>query len=381
MNGAKMAQSTDRETVRLGAALSLTGRYASQGRQAWLGLRLWGEAVNRSGGLRIGEDDARPLQMIVYDDRSRTKRTAALYERLIARDRVNLLVGPYGSGATLAAARVAERDGRLLWNHGGATTALDEIDPATRVNVLSPTSRYFAGLIELCHRRGVGRSLALVHSPTGTFARTVIDGAERLAHELGFETTCTGTYPSNDEMPALAERVTRSRPDILLGAGAADQDIAFARALAACESRPPVVGLVAAAIERFADELEDADGFFGPSQWEEAVDYTPDRGPTSRQFAARYRERCGSEPDYPAAQSYATGLVIEHCLAQAGALDESALRAAAAAADLTTFYGHFKLDPTTGAQTGHQLVIIQRRDGAKHIVWPPDAANSEAARN
>ena len=55
------------------------------------------------------------------------------------------------------------------------------------------------------------------------------------------------------------------------------------------------------------------------------------------------------------AQAYAAGLVAQRCVDDAGTLDQGAMRQAAAALNMTTFYGGFRIDPTTGRQVGRQV--------------------------
>jgi len=119
-----------------------------------------------------------------------------------------------------------------------------------------------------------------------------------------------------------------------------------------------------------------ADGFFGPSQWEPEVRHHPDVGPTSAQFVAHFRARFGAEPDYPAAQAYAAGLIAGRCVELAGTCDQGALLGMARSLALTTFYGGFRLDPATGRQVGHELVIVQWQGGERRIVWPPSVADA-----
>jgi hypothetical protein len=76
---------------------------------------------------------------------------------------------------------------------------------------------------------------------------------------------------------------------------------------------------------------------------------------------ARLRPRLraqGAPPDYPAAQAYAACLVAQRCLEEAGADDESKRRAACAL-DCATFFGRFRIDPATGLQVGHEMVLVQ----------------------
>ena len=35
------------------------------------------------------------------------------------------------------------------------------------------------------------------------------------------------------------------------------------------------------------------------------------------------------------------------------------------------FFGRFHIDPATGLQVGHEVVVVQWRRGRKLVVWPP----------
>ena len=84
----------------------------------------------------------------------------------------------------------------------------------------------------------------------------------------------------------------------------------------------------------------------------------------------------GGEPPYPAAQAFAAGLLCARCLRDSGqsAVDDSALLAAAHQLACTTLYGAFRLDPQSGLQAGHQMVVVQWQQGIRRVVWPPEHA-------
>ena len=138
--------------------------------------------------------------------------------------------------------------------------------------------------------------------------------------------------------------------------------------------------VVATPISEFAVALgRSIDGFVGPSQWEPQVSVaTPDFGP-SPETAMQLMERAGaarSVPvDYPMAQAFAAGLVVERSLEEAGSLEQDALREAAGKLDFTTFYGRFRIDED-GRQVGRSVALVQRQDGDKVVVWPPEQAEA-----
>lgn len=160
---------------------SLTGRYARFGCQALAGVQAWVADVNEAGGVRPGPNaPAAPPALRVYDDASRAAEAARATHRLIVEDGVELLLGPYSSALTRAAAEAAATHGVPLWNHGGAADDLYERANDWIIGVLSPASRYFAGLVDLAQRAQPGASrLALIGVRGSPFARSVLAGGPK----------------------------------------------------------------------------------------------------------------------------------------------------------------------------------------------------------
>jgi branched-chain amino acid transport system substrate-binding protein len=79
------------QPIRIGATMSQTGNYATQGGPASNGYRLCQKDVNDKGGL-LG----RRIEFLIYDDKSDPKLAIDLYEKLITEDKVDAIMGPYG---------------------------------------------------------------------------------------------------------------------------------------------------------------------------------------------------------------------------------------------------------------------------------------------
>lgn len=62
-----------------------------------------------------------PVKLVWYDDKSDKAITVKMIERLIVEDKVDYILGPYGSGLNMAAASVTERYGKLMIIHAGAS--------------------------------------------------------------------------------------------------------------------------------------------------------------------------------------------------------------------------------------------------------------------
>ena len=159
---------TDR--LRIGACLSLTGRFAQFGRQAALGLEAWRSLDGAA-------------DVIVEDDQSDRRTLEALLPGLAAR--CDILLGPYSTILMRAAGRIAADSGRLIWNHGGSGDDVEQAHPGHVVSVLTPTSQYAEPFLRYIASGDQGpRDLYVVQGP-GSFGRQVAEGAAMMAHELG----------------------------------------------------------------------------------------------------------------------------------------------------------------------------------------------------
>ena len=369
------------EAVHVGALASLTGQFRSQGSQALEGIAAWVRDTNASGGIFISTLNRRlPVRLTYYNDESAAGVARALTEKLIADDRVDLLLGPYSSVLTLAAAPVAERFEKVLWNHGGAADRIYSRGFRYVVGILTPASQYLPGVIDLVKNRDPeAQRIAFLRSSRGSFPADVASGVESYAATRGFRTVFSGQYtPPIADFSPLLKQIAASEADIIVGVGRIQDDLLLARQLVQTQVSAKAIAIVAAGIEQFKDELgSGADGFMGPSQWEAGAVYAPDYGPSAHDLAERHRLFNPGSGDYPLFQAYAAGLVARRCVEEAGTLDNRSLREVASRLDFTTFYGRFKLDPQTGCQIGRSVVIVQWQGGEKIVVWPERMRRAE----
>ena len=365
------------DAIRFGATISTSGRYSLQGRQALAGLQAWAKATKLEGGVRISQlEGMLPVTLIHYDDAGSPERAVANVERLISVDRVDVLIGPYASDLTRAVVRVARQHGKLLWNHGGASDDIHRPDTGV-VGILTPVSRYFAGLLELVRTVDADAKKAVFLCRRGSrFGRLATRGAQAVGRRAGFVVAALAYSSLPEDLPQLMAKLRRQRPDLILSAGSFEDDCAIARESIAAGVRTKAFALTAAAMREFRQTLgTGAEGILAPGQWDPDARYVVDFGPTPSQVAERIRAM-GSASDYPAAQAYAACLIAQHCLEKAGRADDEALWRAACALDCTTFFGRFRINPRTGIQDRHEMVWVQWQGGKRVVVWPLSVAQA-----
>src|SRR5205809_727485 len=86
----------------------MSGPLHRQGQDAYDGIRLWVDHVAGAGGVTLGQNRSnRPLRLVALDDASSASRARENVVKLLTEEHVDLLLGPYGSGSTLAVAPLA----------------------------------------------------------------------------------------------------------------------------------------------------------------------------------------------------------------------------------------------------------------------------------
>jgi ABC-type branched-subunit amino acid transport system substrate-binding protein len=345
--------------LRVALVTPLTGPLALYGRASAAALTLW---ANRAAQLPAGFTG---VDLDIQDSGDQRDQMQIALHRVLDRQ-PDVLFGPYGSGPMLAVARSCAR---LIWNHGGASSRLARPAFPQVMNVLSPATTYFASVLQAIHAADATvSSVSLLHSTTG-FGRDVATGAQSVAERLQMTLHTIPFTPSH-----VLEAVGNVPDgDVLLVAGNFADERAVAPPLRARDWR--FSAFVGAGVDEVlipADTLRE--GLLGPAQWMARTALEPDEGPDVAWFEAQYREATGSEPSYPAAQAFAAGVLYARCLREAGEIRDKAIQIVAQKLRCQTLFGAFQLDPDSGLQIGHQVVIVQWQRGERRVVWPPEQA-------
>lgn len=357
--------------IKLGLSISLTGDYSVQGRESFQGIKLWVSDVNNEGGIYVREHGKKiPIDLIYYDDESSVEKCRANTETLIE-EGVNVLLGPYSSSLSLAAAEAAEERGITLWNHGGSTDEIEGRGFDCVVSAISPTSKYSSGIIDLVRNTDPSASkIAAFWARDSGFSKNVASGLKEHAVKRDFEVMDLKFDSGQDNFSYLLDEAMEYEPDLIFGMGRAHDDISLAGQMMDSGVRARAAAFIVASIKLFRETFPDrSEGFLSASQWESAMRVEPDTGPSPEEFSVRFEEAYGSAPDYVAAQGHNIGIIIRECIKRAGTLHDGTLRNTARSLDMETFYGRFRTDGK-GNQTGHEMVTVQWQNGEKVIVYP-----------
>jgi branched-chain amino acid transport system substrate-binding protein len=354
-----------------GLSISQTGSFARQGRQALDGIRLWQSYINAQGGLALGSGEKRPVRLVCYDDQSRTPLAQQNVLRLLREDYVDLLLGPYSSGLTLAVAPLAQEHKKILWNHGGSSDEISGRGYRYVVNAPGPASDYLRELPRwLAKHAPKLRRVCILHSSRGTFASQVARGFAEAISTVGVHSLDVAPMDlPRVDAETVVQKLHALRPEVAVLAGRFEDEVRLLRSRHLWPNTVQQVIAVAAGVNAFFQELnQGAEGVIGPSQWEPGAHFRQILGQDANWFVSNFQEWFGQLPDYTAAGGFAIGLLLSECVCRAGSLEDERLRAVAAELDFNTFYGRFRLDPATGRQIGHLMLLTQWQQGRKVVL-------------
>jgi len=367
------------QPLRIGASLSQTGSFAVVGQSQLRGYQLCVKHTNEKGGI-LG----RRIELRVEDDQSNAATAVAIYEKLITRDKVDAILGPYSSPITEAVADVNEKHKMPMVASIAATTSIFKKGRKFIFMVFPPAEVYLEGLVEMAANKGL-KTLALINEDT-IFPKAMAQGTIELAKKKGLQVVFTEAYPNGTtDFSAILSKVRAANPDVL-GASSLyfDDAVAITRQSKALNVNPKMFGVtVGGDLPKFHEVLSrDAEFVYGYLLWDPQLVTLRAGGliPIARQYPgakefveSHKKEFPGADLSFRSAAGYAGCQIFLEAVKRAGSLESEKVRDAILKMDLHTVFGAFKVD-RDGFQIAHKMLMFQWQDGKKVIVWPDELA-------
>lgn len=373
------------DTIILGSAISLTGKYSTNGIHAQNGYELAVKKINEMGGVKV-EGKSYKLKIVYYDDESTPARGAQLAERLIKQDGVKFMLGPYSSGLTKAIAPVTEKYKIPMVEAEGASRSLFTQGYKYLFAVLSTSEQYLPGAISLAVAQAkkdgkdptkLRAALIFENDP---FSQDVRAGVLEDLGKAGIRVVIDDKMPRDlSDISATLTKVKAVKPDILLMSGHSKGAVTAGRQIKEMQVDVPIIALTHCEAAKVIDKFGDStNGFLCPTQWAETLSY---KGPYFGS-AAEYDKLFKATYDgyknvpYQAAQASAAVLVWKDALERANSFDTDKVRDALAATDMQTFYGGIKFSEA-GNNVAKPMVLRQIQNGRFAVVYPSDYADAK----
>lgn len=344
----------------VGAVVSETGALAALAADYRKGLLLWQEQVNGAGGL-LG----RPLELRLRDDGSDAVRAGQLYRELIRDDKPDLLIGPFGSAATLMAGAEAERARRVLINGAGASQTVHRRGTRYMFQSAIPNAAYGDGVVEVARSANLRKLFILARDDLTS--REMAQAARDAALKRGLEAAELVLYSgATQDFTAQIEKARAAGAEAWIAFGGLRDTVDMVRSMKKELYAPPLFFSRSNAEPKLLSLIgQDAEFSVG------ATEYEPRFATAGNEaFVSAFRARWSAAPGAIAAHGYAAGTVLAEGVRRAGTLDQDKLRAALAQLETNTVLGGYKVDPESGAQLAAKPAIVQILRGRPEVLWP-----------
>jgi branched-chain amino acid transport system substrate-binding protein len=374
--GGAASAKVEGDTIVLGAAVSVTGKYSTNGKHTMNGYNLAIETINAAGGVEVAGKTYK-LDIVYYDDESTPARGAQLAERLISQDGIKFLLGPYSSGLTRAIAPITEKYGIPMVEGNGASRSLFTQGYKYLFAVLSTSEQYLASAISLAAEKATaeGRqpqdltvAIAVENDP---FSQDVRAGVIDDASTYGMKVVIDDKLPKElNDMSATLTKVKAVKPDILIVSGHSKGAATAIKQISDMKVDVPILALThceaADVIGKFGAK---ADYTLCATQWAETMTYSDDLFGSAADYATTFEAKFGYVPPYQAAESSASVMTFVDAFQRAGSFETDAVRDALAATDMQTFYGNIKFDES-GKNIAKPMALRQVQNGKLVVVAP-----------
>ncbi len=338
--------------ITIGVVLPLTGQLSAGGQSLIAGFDLAREEINRSSLLNGAK-----INFIMEDNRSTPEGSVEAYNKLIHRDGVSVIIGPYTSSSTREAFPIAQQNEVVAISPTSASPGLSAMGDflfrtSLTVNWLIPRG------VTATHEQLGYQKVATIFQAGDVFAQNSDALIKEILHQNGVEVLITESFQvGQTDFSEQLTRIKESNPDAI-----------FLSALPITEANdiliqtreigiPPEVHFITQTltpgdIERAGAAAEGAISF---TAWTSTADT-----PGNRAFVDNYTMRADVEPSAFTAQTYTTVHILSNAIANAQSINPRAIRdALAKTRDLDTILGTFSFD-ANGDGIYSPVVLIVR---------------------
>ncbi len=362
------------DTVKIGLPISLTGALADEARITTDGYKFWADDVNRRGGLAV-DDKKYKVDLIIYDDQSSVDQGAQLTQRLIVQDKVDFLFSPYGSGPVYAASAVSERYHKLMLNGGGTAPAIFSRGFKYFFSPTTTTNLYPKGVFDLIPTLNPRPKTIAVLWKNDLADRAMNQDTEKFSKEVGLQVVYNKDFSADATDFTTEMAVIRAtNPDIVFFLSQLPQFVTAIREMKEQHLQPKIVwnGIAVPQPTFPSTAGPDSEGILGVSSWVSTLHYKDPIWGDTAGFVKAFEAYKKYTPDYHVAVAAAGAEMLELAVRAAHSLDTEKVRAALAALDVETFWGHIHVDET--GKNAQMLITGQIQNGKFVPIYPPSAA-------
>lgn len=337
---------TTNKPIRIGYSLSLSGPVAENTKAVKLAHSIWEEDINSKGGL-LG----RKIELVCYNDNGDPLQVSDSYKKLLDEDKVDLVIGGYGTNTIAASMPVIMERKRFLVGLMGLGVNLNLKYPNYFAMIPTgpkPNSTLTEGFFALAASQSPKPLNVAVLSADAEFSKNPVIGARENAEKYGFQLIYEETYPlSTEDFTPIIDQVKATNADLFFICSYLNDSIGLVRAIHKSDFRPKMVGgaMIGPQSASVKTELGPLlNGFVNYEYW---VPVPKMNFPGVTDMLAKYQAKAIEKNVdalgyYVAPLAYAQMQILEQAVVATASLDDTALSAYCRANAFETVIGNVR---------------------------------------
>ena len=229
------------EPIKIGFSMAQTGALAGAGQQALLGAQIWEEEINAKGGL-LG----RPVKLIYYDDQTNPANVPGIYTKLLDVDKVDLVIGPYGTNLVAPTLPAIMPKGKVLIGLFALDANHDFHYPKYFSMLPSgptPKQSFTEGFFEVAAAQNPKPQTVAIAAEDAEFSRNAADGARENIHKYGFKTVYDRTYPPNTtDFSPIIRAIQATNPELVVICSYPNTSVGMVQSASELGLKPKMMG-------------------------------------------------------------------------------------------------------------------------------------------
>jgi len=363
--------------IKIGAAVSLSGKMAYEGTSVRDGYLVWEDWVNSHGGINAGGNNYQ-VKVIAYDDESNPVRAAKLTEKLITQDEVDFLFGPFSSSITFATTAIGEKYNKITMAPQSNASKIFERGYKNIFSVLPPAATLLEPVVHLAmdELEPKPEKVAII-TANDLFPLCCAEGLQKTCEELGLEVLFEKFPAGSTDLSNLLSKVKSFNPDILALTGYTSDSLMTMRQCKELNINAKLYTFSeGVAIRAFVEELGELSEYaFGAEWW---IPQLKLEGPifgTTANYVKAIKDKFGEDykPSAQAATGSAAASLLQLAIEKADSIETEKVREALSSLEvkLSTFAEIAFDDKGLNTKWVHPVVQIQNE---KPVVVYPIAA-------
>jgi branched-chain amino acid transport system substrate-binding protein len=229
------------EPIKIGFSMALSGPLAPNGRSALLAMKIWEADINAKGGL-LG----RPVQLVYYDDQSNPSTVPGIYTKLLDVDKVDLVVGGYGTNMIAPAMPIVMQHGKaLIGLFGLAVNSEFQYSKYLSMIPTGPNAKlsFTKGFFDVAMAQDPKPKTVAIVGADAEFSINAAEGARTNAKAAGLQVVYDQTYPpSTTDFTSIVQAMKATNPDLAVICSYPLDSVGMVRAINELGFTPKMIG-------------------------------------------------------------------------------------------------------------------------------------------